>query len=495
MTRLQIRSSDPFASLGLAAKESPQSSAAEPTLREGPQVPYGSEHASTPLFLPRPGRPTTQPWVLRSRDGEERPIDRRLRLGAAADNDWVLPDRYVSQHHAQLLLSDDRVVLQDCGSRNGTYVNGVRVQKGELRDGGLLQLGETELQLVRAVAPHSMGLVGQSTAMVSLRRQIARCAPSSLPVLLLGESGTGKELVARALHEESRRRGPLVPINCGALPTELIESELFGHERGAFTGAERRHLGCFAEAMGGTLFLDEIGELPLSLQPRLLRALESQKIRPVGSTREVSVDVRIIAATHRDLPQAVAEGRFRADLYYRLAGLLIDIPPLRARPSDIPLLVRHFLAEAAPQKPGLSIDPDELALLTQAPWPGNVRELKMSLLRAIHLHGPKLTARDILHGQLGSSAPAQTQVPVLGRRLIDIERDVLATVLRHSGGNQRTAALALDLPKSSLSDRLRRHGIFTTRTVHTDSASAQAADHGTMEERSSCTHGGSRSNE
>ncbi len=495
MTRLQIRSSDPFVGLGQALSDSPLVSAAPQTLRDGPKVPYGSEHASTPLWMPRPGKPANQPWILRSRDGDERQLDRKLSLGAAADNDWVLFDRYVSQHHAQLVPTEDRVVLQDCGSRNGTYVNGVRVQKGELRDGGLLQLGETELQLLRIEAPRSMGLIGQSAAMASLRRHIVRSAPSLLPVLLLGESGTGKELVARALHEESGRRGPLVPVNCGALPQELIESELFGHERGAFTGAEKRHLGCFGEAMGGTLFLDEIGELPLALQPRLLRALESQKIRPVGSTREISIDVRIIAATHRDLPKAVAEGRFRADLYYRLAGLLVELPPLRARPSDIPLLVRHFLAEIGPQQPGLSIDPDELELLAQAPWPGNVRELKMSLLRAIHLHGPKLTARDILRGQLGSTGPNEAQVPVLGRRLIDIERDVLATVLRHSGGNQRTAALALDVPKSSLSDRLRRHGILTTRAVHTDRTSADTANRGTMEERSSCTHGGSRSNE
>jgi DNA-binding NtrC family response regulator len=230
-------------------------------------------------------------------------------------------------------------------------------------------------------------------------------------------------------------------------------------------------LGCFGEANGGTLFLDEIGELPLELQPRLLRALESRTIRPVGATREVPIDVRIVAATHRDLQQAVHKGLFRHDLYYRLAGLTVDIPPLRQRPTDIAVLARHFLHEAASELPGLSMADDELDLLTRDEWPGNVRELKMALLRAGHLHGPVLLAKDVLADRARVIAQADDQIHVRGRRLIDIERDVLRAALRHAGGNQRAAAELLDLPKSSLSDRLRRLGIATKRTITGESAS------------------------
>ncbi|HNI60742.1 MAG TPA: sigma 54-interacting transcriptional regulator [Pseudomonadota bacterium] len=480
MTRLSMRIADPFMSHLAAPALAPTAAAEPPCLREGPPTPYGTAEAQTPLWIKKPTAQPDQPWILRRRDGIEIILERKLRLGTAEDNDWVLHDSYVSQHHALLTASEDRVLVQDCGSRNGTFVNGVRLQKGELLDGGVLRLGETELWLARKPQPHSMGLVGVSPQMLAVRKQIARVAPSSLPVLILGESGTGKELVAKAIHEASQRNGPLVPINCGALPRELIESELFGHERGAFTGADRKHLGCFAEAAGGTLFLDEVGELPIELQPRLLRALETQKIRPVGSTREVSVDVRIVAATHRNLPQAVADGRFRADLYYRLAGLVIDLPPLRERPTDIPLLVLHFLTEVAVQHPGLHIDDDQIQAIMQAPWLGNVRELRMALLRAAHLHGPTLRARDIIGQQKPLPSSSDSQVQVVGRRLVDIERDVLAQVLRHSGGNQRTAALVLDVPKSSLADRLRRHGIFTSREVRVDSPTAKEPKRGTM---------------
>ncbi len=463
---LRQKSSDPFVALHQA--QSAHVDPAPVAAHDAPPVPYGSHAALTPLFVPHPTVHKLRPWILQNSDGSERVLTRPLRIGSGPDNDWVLRDRYISHQHALLVPDQGGVQVQDRGSRNGTWVNGVRTRHGELRQGGTLRLGQTELRLVQ---PMATGLIGQSPAMVRLREQIARFAQSPLPVLVLGESGTGKELVAKALHLESGRRGELLTVNCGALPRDLIESELFGHERGAFTGADRRHLGCFGEATGGTLFLDEIGELPLELQPRFLRALENRTIRPVGASREVAIDVRIVAATHRDLQQAVQKGLFRHDLYYRLAGLTVEIPPLRQRPDDITLLARHFLHEAAVELPGLAMADDELALLTRDEWPGNVRELKMALLRAGHLHGPTLRAQDVLAGRARVATSSDDQVSVRGRRLIDIERDVLRAALRHAGGNQRAAAELLDLPKSSLSDRLRRLGIATKRAFTGEPAS------------------------
>jgi DNA-binding NtrC family response regulator len=252
----------------------------------------------------------------------------------------------------------------------------------------------------------------------------------------------------------------LIAINCGALPRELVESELFGHERGAFTGAQRRHLGCFGEADGGTLFLDEVGELPLELQPRLLRALESRTIRPVGSSREVPVDVRIVAATHRDLAAAVNQGSFRVDLYYRLCGLEITTPPLRQRPQDIPQLVRHFLGELSGHLPRCEMADAELAAVARHPWPGNVRQLRHAVLRAAHLAGPQLRASDLLgEGEPTVVLPAEGPVQLRGRRFVDIEREVYVAALAQTRGNCRAAAELLSLPKSTLHDKLRRLGI------------------------------------
>jgi DNA-binding NtrC family response regulator len=306
--------------------------------------------------------------------------------------------------------------------------------------------------------------------MQKLRQQIKRFAAAPLPVVVFGESGTGKELVARALHAASGRRGSLITVNCGALPRELIESELFGHERGAFTGAQRRHLGCFGEADGGTLFLDEVGELPLELQPRLLRALENRAIRPVGAAREHPVDVRIVAATHRDLELAVLEGRFRADLYYRLCALEIAIPPLREHPEDIPLLVRHFLDAAPSDRHRCSISDEELEPLLRYPWPGNVRQLRHAVLRAVHLCGPELYARDLLSsprsraGLFCASTGEATRGGFLrGRSFADIERQVYVQALAQAGGSCRAAAVLLGVPKSTLYDKLRRLGLCRSR--------------------------------
>lgn len=444
-----------------------------PTGTAGPIRPLGpTERARiadgrTPLLGPVPASPRpcvrSEALVLRASSGETRLITGPTRVGSGPDNDWVLADPYVSHHHAVLSPDGDGLQVVDRGSRNGTFLNGARVQKGELQLGGLLQLGRLQLRL--GASEKSPLLLGDSAALVKVRQELQRFAPTGLPVLIFGESGTGKELAARSLHEQSGRRGDLIAVNCGALPRELIESELFGHERGAFTGAQRRHLGCFGEADGGTLFLDEVAELPLELQPRLLRALESRAIRPVGSSRELPVDVRIVAATHRDLLDAVARGSFRADLYYRLCGLAIVMPPLRKRPSDIPLLVRHFLSELAGPLPPREISDAELSIVAQRPWPGNVRQLRHAVLRAAHLAtGPRILSRDIL-GEPDGLAMPEGMVQLRGRRFADIEREIYLCALAQTGGNCRAAAELLAVPKSTLHDKLRRLGIALPRSV------------------------------
>ena len=428
-------------------------------------------HAHTPVLPAREPRPAPSGLVLRASSGETVRLARALTVGSAADAGWVLADPFVSQRHATLSpggADGAAVVVRDCGSKNGTFLNGARIQHGELHVGDCLVLGHTRIRL--EAGTEDSPLRGPSAAMQRVRAQIGQFARAGLPVLVLGESGTGKELVARALHAQSGRAGALITVNCGALPRELIESELFGHERGSFTGAQRSHRGCFGEADGGTLFLDEIGELPLELQPRLLRALESRTVRPVGAARELPVDVRIVAATHRDLERAVAAGTFRQDLYYRLCALELTIPPLRERPEDIGPLVTHFLAEHGGAVP-LALPSAALALVAAQPWPGNVRQLKNAVLRAVHLHtgGPELSAAELIGDGRPSgatpeparpAAPASgAHVPIFGRRFSEIERDVYLHALTQTGGNRRAAAELLDVPKSTLHDKLRRLGI------------------------------------
>jgi DNA-binding NtrC family response regulator len=332
-------------------------------------------------------------------------------------------------------------------------VNGLRVTSADLVAGSVIALGRTHLRVALADA-EKHDLVGASEAMRRLRGLIAQYAPTSLPVLITGETGTGKELVARAIHEQSGRKGAFIPVNCGSIAPELVESELFGHERGAFTGAAAPRKGMFQEANGGTLLLDEIGELPLSLQPRLLRALETGAVRPVGADREVKVDVRVVAATHVDLDAAVGRGHFRQDLYYRLNAAMLETPPLRMRASDVPFLASRFLEM---DSPGHTLTEGALARLAEHSWPGNVRELRNALKRAAALHGPVIDAQHLL---LQSAQWCSEPTPAFGGRPYrDIERDVIEHAIRRYGGNKRAAADALGIPKSTLHDKARRYGI------------------------------------
>ena len=308
-------------------------------------------------------------------------------------------------------------------------------------------------------APWRSSIIAASPAMLALLDQIERVAPATVPVLLLGETGTGKDLLARAIHEASGRTGPFVPVNCAALPVHLAESELFGHVRGAFTGAERSRDGLIAQAHHGTLLLDEIGDLDLTVQAKLLRVLEDGVVRRVGSTSQSTVDVRLVCATHRNLASAVGNGTFREDLYHRIAGVTLRVPPLRERPEDLGPLLRHFLAEACVGRPVPKVDDLTVACLRNRPWPGNVRELRNAARRAVLFGGPMLRYQDLVVADDVPRACEPGDLDVLaGKTWHDIERDVLAWAIRRHG-NARRAAIALGIPPSTLVDRLRKRGV------------------------------------
>ena len=306
---------------------------------------------------------------------------------------------------------------------------------------------------LRDTTPPLPGFIGASRAMRELFALVRRAAPSHLPILITGESGTGKELVARAVHHLSGR-GTFVAVNCAAFPENLLESELFGHERGAFTGADREKPGLFETADGGTLFLDEIGELPSALQPKLLRALEQGEIRRVGATTERAVDVRVVAATNRSLDDEVAAGRFRDDLLWRLNVLPVHVPALRERPADIPLLAEHFL-RARP------IESDAMALLTAYPWPGNVRELRNAIERATTLGAADAVRAEDLPPRIHAAGRSAAVIADASRRQIplrDLEREYILEVLRHVGGNKSRAAEILGLDRKTLYRKLEEYG-------------------------------------
>ena len=318
------------------------------------------------------------------------------RVGAALGNDLRLADPTVSRLHCEVKVRPDGIALRDRGSTNGTYVSGVRLRDGDVPAGALVRLGRSVFRVEAGDEPAfvdvssrtSFGeLVGQSVDMRRLYAILERVAPTETTVLIEGETGTGKDVVARSLHAASRRAaGPFVAINCGAIPENLIESELFGHVRGSFSGATADRKGVFEEANGGTLFLDEIGEMPLALQAKLLRAIESRSVRRVGASAARPVDVRIVAATNRALARCVNEGTFREDLYYRLAVVEVTLPPLRDRPDDVPLLAFEFYRRFVPEAKEL---PPELArAVAGRSFAGNVRELRNFVERAVSLGLP-----------------------------------------------------------------------------------------------------------
>ncbi len=322
---------------------------------------------------------------------------------------------------------------------------------------------ERENARLRAQGSASSEMIGDGNAMHELRHFIDRAAPTDATVLITGEHGTGKELVARALHLESPRcEGPFVRVNCAAIPRDLLESELFGHERGAFSGAVERRRGRFEVASGGTLLLDEIGDMEVALQSKLLRVLEERELTRVGGEKSFEVDVRVLASTNRDLPELVSEGRFRPDLYYRLNVLTVDLPPLRDRREDIPLLAEAFVAEFAERHGRCFTGLRSVALdaLLQHGWPGNVRELRNVIERAVVLsEGPWIEADDLGLSLGGDFSPAFDGGGPLRQRIDHFERELILHTLEESGGNVAEAARRLQTDRANLYRRMRRLGL------------------------------------
>lgn len=395
-----------------------------------------------------------------------------FRVGAAPDCDLVIGDPAVSRAHLELSLAPEGVRVRDLGSRNGTYYLGQRIGELTLSLGSVVTLGQTELRFDADVADfegtqgpaldHYGELRGSSPAMQRLYRLLRRLEGSLVNVLIEGESGTGKELIARALHRNSAlREQPFVAVNCGALDRSLVRSELFGHKKGAFTGAHSDSSGALEEANGGTLFLDEIGELPLEVQPVLLRVLESGTYTRVGESKERPVRLRILAATHRSLKQDVDDGLFRGDLYYRLMVVRLTVPPLRERVEDIPVLAR-----ALAERMGLPPLPSEvLAALQRRPFPGNVRELKHALaaygaVGELPEEGAERGGFTTLDGALRAAIDLERPYAELKEELVDrMTRIYLEMLLEATGGNRSEAARRADLQRGYLRRLLEKHGL------------------------------------
>jgi two-component system nitrogen regulation response regulator NtrX len=329
---------------------------------------------------------------------------------------------------------------------------------------------ETENRALRARVDRQETMVGESPAMRHLREQVAMAAPTNGRVLILGENGTGKELVARTIHQLSRRRGgPFVEVNCAAIPEELIESELFGHVRGAFTGAVAEKPGRFEQADGGTIFLDEIGDMSLKTQAKVLRVLQEQVMERVGGTQRLRVDVRVLAATNKDLPAEIRDGRFREDLYFRLNVIPIFVPPLRDRPEDIPLLAEHFMALIAAEygRRPKRFAPEAMARLQQYQWPGNVRELRNIVERLIIMvTGDTITAQDLAFlGQNGDApaGPAPAATGRLAEARDQFEKDYILRALAASQGNMSKTAEVLGVERSNLYKKMKAFGIAPRR--------------------------------
>lgn len=322
-----------------------------------------------------------------------------ITLGATDDNDLVLEDDTVSRNHCRIWLEGDHYMVTDLQSTNGTFVNRVRVREAFLKADCTITLGKTDIQFAPVderlnIMPSDKQrfgeIIGRNAALREIYTILEKIAPTDATVIIDGETGTGKEVVARTVHQQSRRReGPFIVFDCGAVPENLIESELFGHEKGAFTGALATRQGVFELANGGTVFLDELGELALDLQPRLLRVLEQREVKRVGGQKTTKVDVRVIAATNRDLQKEVKAGRFREDLFYRLSVVRVSLPPLRERKEDLPLLIKHFLKNgnfnrsATGERKVSQISREALDRMVAYEWPGNVRELHNVVERAV----------------------------------------------------------------------------------------------------------------
>ncbi len=409
-----------------------------------------------------------------------------VRIGTASDNDLVLTDRAISRRHAEIRMTPEGLLLRDLGSTNGTFINDVRITEAYVPEHAECRLGYTRLSVRRHTEERKVAvprqdhlgeLVGASERMRELYGLIRAVAPTPTTVHLHGESGAGKELVARTLHALSNRPGPLVVFDASITDPEMVRNDLFGHIKGAFTGATGSREGAFRQAHTGTLFIDEIGELPLDLQPRLLRVLETRDVTPIGSDRALRVDVRFITATHRDLESMVKAGTFRADLFYRLSVVPIEVPALQEIAEDIPLITRRLCERL---QLNCRISEAAMAALRGYTWPGNVRELRNVLERAAVMCGDREIqpedlrlpkgARQLSEESAAISTPTATPISkplpppkpsatAARAHLKEMERQMILNSLEHNQNNKAAVARELGIPLSTLKRRLKEYQI------------------------------------
>lgn len=393
-------------------------------------------------------------------------------VGTAAANDLVLTDPTVSRHHFSVTATPDGLHLRDLGSSNGTTVGSVRIQSGFLDGEVRVRVGRTTLRIdvsdddiCEALSPEDRfgTLIGASSAMRRIFAALPRLSQSESTVLLEGETGTGKGVLAAAIHEASSRAAkPFVVLDCAAIAPTLIESELFGHIKGSFTGATSDRAGAFEQANGGTIFIDEIGELPLDMQPKLLRVLEERTVKRVGGNQRIKIDARVIAATNRDLRMEVNRNAFRADLFYRLNVVRIHIPPLRERTGDIEKLARHFHSEMVSDKP---ISGELLEYLRRQPWPGNVRELRAAVERAVLFEDPALMALDQPANNEARAQEEEIFDPRLSFRMAKQraadrwEKEYMKALMAAAKDNLSEASRIAKMDRSHLRTLLRKYGL------------------------------------
>ena len=414
----------------------------------------------------------------------------RVSGGRSMINDLILTDKAISGTHFEIVAADDGYRLRDLDSTNGVYVGEMRVREVYLKPNMSFRVGHCDLrfQPTQEIVEIALSkrdafehVIGASVKMREIFAVLEKVAPSELTAMITGETGTGKEMVARAIHTASPRKAkPFVVLDCGAIPRDLIESTLFGHEKGSFTGAVSQHQGCFEQANGGTIFLDEIGELPIDMQPKLLRVLENREVKRVGGDRTIKVDVRVVAATNRDLRQMVSNGTFREDLYFRLSVIAVELPPLRERKDDVEKLAGLFLKDiSARRNMQLSFSTDATAALGTHNWPGNVRELRNVIERAGSLSdGPVLQRSDLFFHRDSRAAQGPVHsMPATGnaeplaivpgldfkeakQRVVDqFEVAYLRQLLERHDGNITRSAQEAGLTRYHLRELLKRHGL------------------------------------
>jgi len=420
--------------------------------------------------------------------GNKITLDKNLiKVGKRESNDLVIPDKAVSRNHFEIEYQSDSFLLRDLSSTNGTFLNGSRVKEAYLAPGDVIRIGNTNLEFVafdekvqiEPSAKEEFGdMVGKSRKMRQIFSILEKIAPTHATVIIEGETGTGKDLVARAIHEHSaRKEKPFVVFDCSAVAPNLIESELFGHEKGAFTGAVKSRAGVFEVALGGTVFLDEIGELTSDLQPKLLRALEQREIKRVGANTTTKIDVRVICATNKNLRKEVDEGRFREDLYYRLSVVKVLLPPLRDRPEDIPIIIERFLSRGKYNElpdgalKVTRVEDDALKALGRYDWPGNVRELSNVIERAVSfVEGNSINKAhldfifaEMSHGEERTERMAvDADIPFKDakQRVVEsFEKEYLEELIKQHGGNLSKAAREAKIDRKHLRNLLKKYNI------------------------------------